>query len=232
MSLLLEAQNVTKRYPGVAALDGITFTARKGKVAGLLGPNGSGKTTFMRIASGQSSPSSGRVLIEGELPGCKTKSRVSYVPEHNHLYPWMSVEEMTRFFEALFPGFNRQRVEKLMDLMQLKRKTRIKDLSRGTYSRLKLVLGLCWGADLLLLDEPLSGIDPASRDKILEGILKGCNEQGLTIMISTHLVGEVEPLLDQAVFLEEGRVKLQGDCDELRKQFGLSLDQMLRREVV
>jgi len=229
---LLEAQNVAKHYPGVIALDGISFTARKGKVLGLLGPNGSGKTTFMRIASGQSSPSSGRVLIEGELPDSKTRSRISYVPENNHLYSWMSVEEIVGFFEDLFPGFERQRVEELMELMQLPRKVRIKNLSRGIYNRLKLLLGICWGAELLLLDEPLSGVDPASREKILEGILKGCGEQGFTIIVSTHLVGEVEPLLDDVVFLEEGRVKLQGDCDDLRKQFGLSLDQLLRREVV
>ena len=119
-----------------------------------------------------------------------------------------------------------------MEMMQIPRQPRIKTLSRGIQSRIKLVLGLCWGAELLLFDEPLSGIDPASRDKILEGILKGCIEQGLTIIVSTHLVGEVEPLLDEVVFLEEGKVKVQGDCDDLRKQFGLSLDQLMRRELI
>jgi len=227
----LEALEVKKRYPGVDALDGVSFTVGKGRVVGLLGPNGSGKSTFMRIAAGQTRPRSGNVLIQGLEPGLQTRKLVSYVPEHDHLYSWMKVEEAVDFFAVFFPGFSRERVGEMMEFMKIPRGKKISNLSRGMRTRLKLVLALGWNAELLLLDEPLSGIDPASREKVLQGILQGCGERGVAMLISTHLVGEVEPLLDGVVFLEEGRVQLKGDCDHIREEYGTSLDQLMRREL-
>ena len=227
----LEALEVKKRYPGVDALDGVSFTVEAGKVVGLLGPNGSGKSTFMRIAAGQTRPRSGKVLIRGLEPGLQTRKLVSYVPEHDHLYPWMKVEEAVDFFAVFFPGFSRERVGEMMEFMKIPRGKKISTLSRGMRTRLKLVLALGWDAELFLLDEPLSGIDPASREKVLQGILQGCGGQGAAMLISTHLVGEVEPLLDGVVFLEEGKVQLKGDCDSIREEHGTSLDQLMRREL-
>lgn len=228
----LEALEVKKRYPGVDALDGVNFTVEEGKVVGLLGPNGSGKSTFMRIAAGQTRPRSGKVLIRGLEPGIQTRKMVSYVPEHDHLYPWMKVEEAVDFFAIFFPGFSRERVGEMMDFMKIPRGKKISTLSRGMRTRLKLVLALGWNAELLLLDEPLSGIDPASREKVLQGILQECGGQSAAMLISTHLVGEVEPLLDEVVFLKEGRVQLKGDCDRIREEHGTSLDQIMRRELL
>ncbi len=232
MESLLQARELVKHYPGTIALKKISFQLEQNTILGLLGPNGSGKSTFMRIATGQTRPSGGEIRIGGRPPGPETRALLSYMPDYDHLYTWMSVKETASFFAAYFPSFNREKTAELLEFMKLPLTKQVGNLSHGMRARLKLVLAFSWDARLVLLDEPLSGIDPASREKIIEGILMSYGGSAKSMIISTHLVNEVEPLLNRVIFLRDGEIVLDGVTDELRERYGCSLDQMIRRELV
>lgn len=231
MEEVLKAVNLTKKYGKVVALRDQNLSIKRGFITGLLGPNGSGKSTFMRLAAGQSRPTRGEIYVKNVRPGVKTKGLVSYSPEENHLYPWMKVEEGVELYRNFFPSFNEEKTWSMIEFMKLPRDRYISDLSRGMAARLKIALSLSWGAELILLDEPLSGIDPASREKIIEGILMDYRKGESAMLISTHMVGEIEPLLNRVIFLREGEVFLEGEPDRLREGYGHSLDQIFRREM-
>ena len=232
MEPLLVAQGLTKKYPGTTALKAIDLQLEKGHIVGLVGPNGSGKSTFLRLAAAQTTPSKGELYIDGLRPGFETKGIVSYLPDSNHLYDWMKVGEIVAFFNTFFPGFSSNKAEKMLEFMKIPLNKEIRTLSKGMGVRLRLSLALSWEAKLVLLDEPLSGIDPASRDKIIDVILKEQESMDTTIVVATHLVGEVEPLLSYVVFLSEGRIALEGETDRLRADYGCSIDKIVRRELV
>ncbi|NLL58362.1 MAG: ABC transporter ATP-binding protein [Firmicutes bacterium] len=232
MEPLLQARELVKHYPGTVALKKISFRLEQNTILGLLGPNSSGKSTFMRIATGQTRPSGGEIRICGRLPGLDTRSLLSYMPDYDHLYAWMSVKETVSFFASFFPSFNREKTAEMLEFMKLPPTKQVGNLSHGMRARLKLVLAFSWDARLVLLGEPLSGIDPASREKIIEGILMGYGGSNKSMIISTHLVSEVETLLNRVIFLREGEIVLDGETDELRDRYGCSLNQMIRRELV
>lgn len=231
MKEIIRTENLSKRYGRVRALNNLNIQVERGSLVGLLGPNGSGKSTFMRLTAGQSRPSSGAIYIKGMRPGMETKKITSYSPEENHLYSWMKVKEAVSFFKDFFPSFNEEKTWSMLEFMKLPPDRYISSLSNGMAARLKLALSLGWGSELVLLDEPLSGIDPASREKITQGILMEFGKGEGTMVIATHIVDEIEPLLNRVIFLREGEVFLEGEPDQLREQYGYSLDQIFRREL-
>lgn len=224
---LLKAENVTKKYITKKALDGLNMTIEEGKIYGLLGPNGSGKTTFMKMAAGLIQPSSGNIEIMGEKIGKQSKKIVSYMPTSNHLPKWMKIKQCIGYFDDYFEDFDKEKAKDLINFMGLKEEQKVGALSTGMLGRLKLSLALSRDAKLYIMDEPLNGIDPVSREKIMEAILNACNEEN-TIIISSHLVKELESILDDVIFLGNGNVVLSGNAENFRIEKGMSIDQLYR----
>lgn len=225
---VIEVQELWKRYPHTWALQGVSFSVPRGRVVGILGENGSGKSTLFRILMGLARPTRGEVRIFGERPSWKTRARMAYLPEVDAFYRWMKIPELFRFAEAFYEGWDRDKAMELLTRVRLKPNVRIGELSRGQRARLKLVLAFAWPADLLLLDEPLSGIDPASRLDILDVLLREYRYGEQTILISTHLVRDVETFLDDVIFLKEGEIVLSGKADDLRARYEKSLEEIFR----
>ncbi len=225
---LVETVELSKRYPGQWALRDVTISIPRGVVVGLLGPNGSGKSTLLRILAGLARPSSGRVRVLGREPGVQTKAHVAYLSEVDHLYAAMTAGEAINFSWAAFADFDPDFAVNLLAKMGLSADKRVGTMSKGQRARLKLVLALARKAELILLDEPLSGIDPASRERILEAIAGEYRAGESTLILSTHQVQESETLFDRVVFLSEGEVALQGEAEELRRRHGKSIDQLFR----
>lgn len=220
---MVEFRGVHKRFPGAEALRGVSFALPTGQIIGLLGPNGSGKSTLLKLAAGLYRPNAGTVLIAGRPPDRRTKAMVAYSPEVDHLYPWMTVRETLRFVGAFFDDWDEQRADRLREFMGLRSGQKVGAMSKGMRARLRLVLALARSAPLVLLDEPLSGIDPPSRRRIVDAIVSEYRAGQQTIIISTHEVLETEPLFDYLLMLQAGIVKLQGDAEELRARYGTSV---------
>ncbi len=227
MTPIVEVRNLWKKFPGTIALQDFNLILEKGKVLGLIGPNGSGKTTLLSILAGLKSPTSGTVRVFGRTPGSKTRQFTAYVPEIDHLYRWMEVGEIIDFFSKFYPDWDNDKCKNLIEFFDLDPKRKISTLSRGFRSRLKLLLALSSESKLLLLDEPLSGIDPISRSKVLEAFLKWFRFGEQTVIFSTHIVREAEKLFDYVIFLDRGRVALEGEPDELRARFGKSIEEIM-----
>lgn len=228
MKAALEIKGLHKRFPGVWALRGIDITLDAGRVMGLVGPNGSGKTTLLSILMGHKKPTKGEVRIFGMKPGKRVREITSYVPEIDHLYGWMTVKEMADFTAGFYRRWNPSKFRELLEFMDLNPSFKIGNLSRGMRARLKLSLALAADPKLLLLDEPLSGIDPLSRDKILEAFIKWFQFGEQTVIFSTHIVREAEKLFDYVVFLGDGEIILQGEPDELRNRYGRSIEDIMK----
>lgn len=226
---VIEVMALRKRYGRTWALRGIDLQVEEGRVLGLLGPNGSGKSTLLRILAGVGHPTSGEVRVLGQAPGRATKARVAFVPEVEHIYHWMRVADALKFQENFFADFQPTRARELLEFMGLDRATPVSSLSKGQRARLKLVLALGRDARVVLLDEPFSGIDPPSRERILQGLLMAYREDR-TMVISTHLVGEAEKLFDRVVFLSGGEIFLAGEAEELRQRHRKSIEQIFREE--
>ena len=218
--------NVVKRFPLTKALDGVNLAIDPGKVVGLLGHNGSGKTTMLKIIAGLRRPTSGRVEVLGMAPGVETKKRVAFLSEVNTYYDWMTVDGLLNFVKSFHPDLCLEKAAELKEFMKLKGAAKIGALSKGQQARLKLVVGLSRQADLMLLDEPLAGIDPPSRAKILHALVGELRQEGQTVIISTHEVKEAEPIFDHVVFLREGRNVLEGDAETLRAETGHSMEEL------
>ncbi|NLY90855.1 MAG: ABC transporter ATP-binding protein [Firmicutes bacterium] len=219
-------EKVEKRYPLTKALDGVSLTIDRGQVVGLLGHNGSGKTTLLKIIAGLKNPTNGRVRVFGLAPGVETKKRVAYLPEVNTYYGWMTVDELINFVKAFHPDLDLEKAAGLKTFMNLNGAVKIGALSKGQQARLKLVVGLARQADLMLLDEPLAGIDPPSRARILEALVGEFRQEGQTIIISTHEVKEAEAIFDHVVFLRKGRIVLEGEAETLRAETGHSMEEL------
>lgn len=227
MEQIMEAQNLTKGFFSKKAVRDFTFQFMKGKVYGLLGPNGSGKTTFMKIAAGLLKPTSGTVKINGEPIQTKTKEWVSYMPTDDYLYGWMKIKRVFQFYEDLYADFDRKEAESLLAYMDLTDDLKVASLSTGMKGRLKLAVTLARKVPIYMLDEPLNGIDPVSREKIMKAIV-GKTSENSTFLISSHLVSELETILDEVIFLNEGSIYIQGEAESLRQKKGKSIEELYK----
>lgn len=224
---LIACEHLTKRFGLKAALDDVNLTIGRGRIVGLLGPNGSGKTTWIKILCGLLQPSSGQVLIAGNAPGRESKSIISYLPDRMYFADWMRASDLFDLFGDFYADFDRKRAEAMCQSLGVDPRDRMKTMSKGTKEKVQLVLVMARQAQLYLLDEPIAGVDPAARDFILHTILTNYNEAG-TVLISTHLIGDIERVLDEAVFLKEGKVTLHDSVDGIREKTGKSVDALFR----
>lgn len=224
---ILECSGLTKRYGAKTALDGFSVKIEPGKIVGLLGPNGSGKTTLLKLANGLLTPNGGEVLINGEKPGVESKKITSYLPDRNYLPDWMNFDKLADFFEDFYSDFDRTRAEDMISRLDLDRKMSIHQMSKGSKEKVQLIMTMSRRAKLYLLDEPIGGVDPATRDYILETIIRNYDSEA-SVVISTHLISDVEKILDDAIFINEGKMVLCSSVDEIREQHNKSVDEYFR----
>ena len=227
MAPIVQCMGLTKTYGGKIALNQIYLNLERGRIIGLLGPNGSGKTTLIKIMNGLLQPTAGDILINGQRPGVETKYRVSYLPERTYLHPGMKVMEMVQYFQDFYPDFRVDRAYDMLARLQIQPYERLKNLSKGTKEKVQLILVMSRDADLYVLDEPIAGVDPASRDYILHTIVKNYNRNA-TILLSTHLISDVENILDEVVFIRYGSIILQAGAEQIRRNEGKSVDRFFR----
>lgn len=226
-SPILECRNLVKTYANSQALKGINLTINRGRIVGLLGPNGSGKSTLIKLANGLLTPSSGDILIAGNKPGIETKKIVSYLPERTYLNDWMKVSDIITFFKDFYDNFNPEKAYAMLEKLNINPNDKLKTMSKGTKEKVQLILVMSREADLYLLDEPIAGVDPAARDYILNTIITNYNENA-TIIISTHLISDIERILDDVVFISYGNIFLTKSVDEIRENEGKSVDTLFR----
>lgn len=224
---LLEFNNVTKAYGTKQALAGVNFTLEHGKIVGLLGPNGSGKTTIMKLINGLIQPTSGSVLINGLAPGIESKKAISFLPDRTYLNNWMKVRDTFDMFGDFYADFDRVKAEEMLKSLQIDGTSPLKSLSKGTLEKVQLILVMARKAQLYLLDEPIAGVDPAARDYILRTILNNYGDDS-TILLSTHLITDVEKIFEQVLFIKNGQIDLQGNVDDIRAQYNNSIDGLFR----
>ena len=224
---ILECRGLCKRYGSVQALESVDLRVEPGRVVGLLGPNGSGKTTLIKLANGLLTPSSGEILIYGAKPGPETKAVVSYLPDRACLPEWMSAKQLMDFFEDFYADFDRDRAMEMLLRLNIDPAMRIKQMSKGTREKVQLIMVMSRKAGLYLLDEPIGGVDPATRDYILDTIIRNYNPEA-AVILSTHLIADVEQVLDEVIFINGGRVVLQSSVDEIREEKGMSVDAYFR----
>lgn len=227
MSNILECRNLTKTFGTKTALNTINLSIGRGKIVGLLGPNASGKTTLIKLCNELLTPTSGEILIGGNKPGIHTKKIVSYLPERTYLSDWMRVSDVISFFKDFYPNFRPDKAYDMLSKLNINPEDKIKTMSKGTKEKVQLILVMSRDAELYLLDEPIGGVDPAARDYILDTIISNYNENA-TIIISTHLIADVEKVLDEIIFIKEGQVLLTKTVDEIRAESGKSVDSLFR----
>ena len=227
MGNILECHNLTKKYGSKVALDNISLSINSGKITGLLGPNGSGKTTLIKIASGILSASEGEVMAGGNRIGVESKKIVSYLPERPYFSPGMKVSETIKFFKDFYSDFSEDAAAEMLKSLEIKMDARIRTLSKGNREKVQLVLVMSRKAKLYLLDEPMGGVDPAARDFILKTILMNYNEEA-GVIISTHLISDVEKVLDDVIFIRKGKMILHESVDQIRSEKGKSVDALFR----
>lgn len=225
---LLQCINLNKNYGGKSVLKNVNLTVPRGKIIGLLGKNGTGKTTLIKLINDLLTPTSGEILINGETVGVSSKSIVSYLPERTYLDKTMTVDEVIKYFTEFYKDFDADKARKLLSDLDLDTSEKLSKMSKGMQEKVQLVLVISRRADLYILDEPLGGVDPATRDYILDTILSNFNE-GASVIISTHLISDIERILDEVIFIDKGEIILTCDCDELRNREGASIDEIFRR---
>ena len=227
MSDILTCEGLTKCYGTKTALDSMDLHIGLGKIVGLLGPNGSGKTTLIKLANGLLQPTGGSIRIAGMKPGVESKAIVSYLPDADWLPDWMRVEQLVEMFTDFYKDFDPARANEMLAKLDLQPKAALKTLSKGNKEKVQLILAMSRNARLYLLDEPIGGVDPAARDYILHTILSNYSKDA-TVLISTHLIEDIEPVLDEAVFLKEGKVFAHRAVDDIRENEGMSVDAYFR----
>ena len=225
---LLEIKNLYKNYGEKQVLNNITLTVPRGKIIGLLGKNGTGKTTLIKLINGLLTPTEGEIIFEGEKLGPQTKLNLAYLPERTYLDKSMTINETLKFFKEFYSNFDIDKAKDLLKKLDLNENQKIIKMSKGMQEKVQLVLVMSRKADLYILDEPLGGVDPATRDYILDTILTNFNE-GASIIISTHLISDIERILDEVIFIDKGEIKLISDADELRNKENASIDEIFRR---
>ena len=224
---ILTCKGLSKRFGGTQALDQVDITIEPGRIVGLLGPNGSGKTTLIKLANGLLTPSEGEIRICDLAPGKESHACVSYLPERTAIPTWMSVTQLLDFYQDFYADFRRDAAEEMLAHLNIPPKQRIKQMSKGTREKVQLIMVMSRAAKLYLLDEPIGGVDPATRDYILSTIIGNYNPDA-AVVISTHLIADVEKVLDDVVFINQGRIMLQASVDQIREEKGMSVDALFR----
>lgn len=224
---LLNIKKLNKDFDNKHILKDINLKIQNGRIIGLLGKNGTGKTTLIKLINDLLTPTSGEILIKGNKPGIESKRIISYLPERTYLDKSMTIGEIFKYFEEFYENFNKDKAIKLLKDLDLDINLKVNKMSKGMQEKLQLILVMSRDAELYILDEPLGGVDPATRDYILDTILSNFNE-GASIIISTHLISDIERILDEVIFIDKGKITLQSDTDELRKKEGTSIDEIFR----
>ena len=224
---IFECRALEKRYGAAMALDHIDLALEPGRIVGLLGPNGSGKSTLIKLAMGLLQPTSGEVLIGGQAPSPQTNAVVSYLPDRITLSPWMKTRQLLDFYGDFFADFDRAAAERMLSQLGLDLNQSVRQMSKGMKEKIQLVLTMSRRAKLYLLDEPIGGVDPATRDYILRTIIGNYNEDA-SVVLSTHLIADVEQVLDEVIFLQNGRVERHTTVDAIRGETGKSVDELFR----
>ena len=227
MAPILECKGLNKFYGGKQALKTIDLSLDRGRIVGLLGPNGSGKTTLIKLASGLLPPTGGEILIDGKQPGIETKKLVSYLPERTYLNDWMKVRDIIDFFCDFYGDFNKEKAYDMLSRLNINPNDRLKSMSKGTKEKVQLILVMSREAKVYLLDEPIGGVDPVARDYILRTIIGNYSEDS-TVIISTHLIADIEPVLDYVVFINQGDIAMSATLDQIREEQGKSVDELFR----
>ena len=227
MNPILECKDLTKRYGNKTALDQISFSLMPGKIIGLLGPNGSGKTTLIKLLNGLLVPTEGHIFIDGLTPGVETKKFVSYLPERTYLNSWMKVCDIIDYFHDFYENFDKARAYDMLKRLNINPSDRLRTMSKGTKEKVQLILVMSRRARLYCLDEPIAGVDPAARDYILSTIIQNYDENA-TIIISTHLISDVENILDDVVFIQNGHIRMVDSVENIRFNQGKSVDALFR----
>lgn len=225
---LLECIKVNKNFGSKKVLEDVNLTIPRGKIIGLLGKNGTGKSTLIKLMNDLLTPTRGKILVEGREVGVESKKIISYLPERTYLDKSMTVDKVIEFFKSFYDNFDSEKARKLLEDLDLDTTQKLSKMSKGMQEKVQLVLVMARKADLYILDEPLGGVDPATRDYILDTILTNFNE-GASVIISTHLISDIERILDEVIFIDKGKIILQSDSDELRKKEGESIDEIFRR---
>ena len=224
---VLECKDLSKHYGSAPALNHVSLAVEPGRIVGLLGPNGSGKTTLIKLANGLLTPSEGEVLVCDMAPGKESHKSVSYLPERTGIPTWMSVKQLLDFYGDFYQDFSRQAAEEMLQHLNIRLTQRIKQMSKGNREKVQLIMVMSRAAKLYLLDEPIGGVDPATRDYILSTIIGNYNPEA-AVILSTHLIADVEKVLDEVIFINQGQVVLQSSVDEIREEKGMSVDALFR----
>lgn len=227
MNSVLECKDLTKLYSGKVALDNINVSLPRGKITGLLGTNGSGKTTLIKLAAGLLTPTAGKILIDGDAPCEKTKAKTAYLPDRDFIPEWSKVNDTLDIYDDFFEDFDRQKAVEILKTLSVNANDRFRSLSKGTREKVQLAVTMSRRAELYLLDEPIGGVDPATRDYILRTIISNYSENS-TVVISTHLIADIESILDDVLFMQNGRIVLSSSVDEIREEKGKSVDALFR----
>lgn len=227
MSVLFECKDLKKKYGKKEALKGITLQIESGQIVGLLGPNGSGKTTLIKLANGLLTPTGGKISINGNKIGIETKKRVSYLPEKTYLNNWMKVKQIIDYFSDFYEDFDSERAYDMLNKLNINPNDKLKTMSKGTKEKVQLILVMSRRADIYFLDEPIGGVDPAARDYILNTIITNYSPDS-TVIISTHLISDIEKVLDDVVMIKDGELIMHKSVDDIREEYGKSVDEVFR----
>ncbi|MBE6957807.1 MAG: ABC transporter ATP-binding protein [Ruminococcaceae bacterium] len=227
MSELVRCEALTKNYGSVTALNNVSFTLESGKIVGLLGPNGSGKTTLIKLLNGLLAPTKGEILIDGKRVGVETKEIVAYLPDNSYLNAWMTVKQIVAYFADFYTDFRPEVAYEMLARLGISAESKLKTLSKGNKEKVCLILVMSRAARLYVLDEPIAGVDPAARDYVISTIINNYNPQA-TVIISTHLISDIEQILDEVIFLKNGSIVLQKTVDEIRTEHEKSVDELFR----
>ena len=225
---LLECRDLSKSFDNRVILDNVNIKIERGKIVGLLGKNGQGKTTLIKLINDLLTPTSGEVLINGKKPSIESKKIISYLPERTYFDKSMKVSDIIKYFKEFYDNFNEEKALKLLDDLELDKNLCLAKMSKGMQEKVELILVMSREADLYILDEPLGGVDPATRDYILDTILSNFKD-GASVIISTHLIADIERILDEVIFIDKGKIILTGDADTIRKKEKASIDEIFRR---
>ncbi len=227
MNELMCTVNLSKSYGRHTALYPLNLVIPRGRIIGLLGPNGSGKSTLIKLANGLLTPTLGQILIDGEAPGVSTKKKISYLPERTYLTSGRRVGELLEYFKDFYEDFDEERALSMLEALSIDCNAPMRSLSKGTKEKVQLIFVMSRNAELYILDEPIAGVDPAARDFILKTIITNYNENA-SVLLSTHLISDIEAILDDVILMKEGRLLLQSSVEELRARFGKSVDSYFR----
>ena len=224
---VLECKDLCKNYGHAAALDHVSFAVEPGHIVGLLGPNGCGKSRRFMLGIGLLTPTSGEILVCDTAPGKATHAWVSYLPERTSIPTWMTTTQLLDFYQDFYADFRRDAAEEMLQHLNIQPRQRVKQMSKGTREKVQLIMVMSRAAKLYLLDEPIGGVDPATRDYILSTIIGNYNPEA-AVVISTHLISDVEKVLDEVIFINQGRMVLQASVDQIREEKGMSVDELFR----